>query len=318
MEQTQDLLGGNDENAEHLMGVHLGSAAHPYMASAVVALQQTVDPLRLGACFVALGLVRGKFDLLPPSCVVVDQRDVPLLAGPLTYNPTAIGRVDQIVEVGDPLTGQAHQRDRRLAIMHGGGGQDRRYGDVTVRGVDRQLVAGPGLLEYLAIFLAAHVAGGGELRQALRHALTHLQLNDGQLLGPFLAFARAPAFLGRRRYRLGGRRCRINRGHRKKSSRGGRGGHRHLGGGLLPRLDLGRIPGDVPYDLVAQLGADQRLVDPHGQRQGGEFRKHAREARGIRDGVKPLKAADPPQRLIRLEAVDQGLGGRQVKHRLGD
>lgn len=62
--------------------------------------------------------------------------------------------------------------------------------------------------------------------------------------------ARAPAFLGRRRYRLGG--C----------------DRRRLGGGLLPRLDRGRVPGDVPNDRGPQRGADQRLMDP-GSRTGG-------------------------------------------------
>ena len=68
MEQTQELLGGNDENAEHQMGVHLGSAAHEHMVPPVVILilKQPVDPLRLAARLVAFGFMRGKFDLLPP------------------------------------------------------------------------------------------------------------------------------------------------------------------------------------------------------------------------------------------------------------
>ena len=70
MEQAQELLGGDHQDAEHQMGVHLGSAAHAHMASAMVVLQQTVDPLRLAACLVAFGLMRGKFDLLSPSGVV--------------------------------------------------------------------------------------------------------------------------------------------------------------------------------------------------------------------------------------------------------
>ena len=40
---------------------------------------------------------------------------------------------------------------------------------------------------------------------------------------------------------------------------------------------------------------------------------NAREKR-----VTPLEAAEPPQCLIQLEAVDQRLGGQQVQHRLGD
>lgn len=99
---------------------------------------------------------------------------------------------------------------------------------------------------------------------------------------------------------------------------GGGGVHRHLGGGLLPRHDLGRIPGNVPNYLVAQLGTDQRLMDPYGQLTGGVFRQRAREARGIGDRVKPFEATDPPPRLIHLETVDQGLGRWQVYHRLGD
>lgn len=100
------------------MGVHLGGATHPHMAPTVVILQQAVDTLRLAARLVAIGFVRRKFDLLSPSGVVVDQRHMPLLAGHITDDPTAIGGVGQVIEVGDPRTGQAHQWDRRLAVMH--------------------------------------------------------------------------------------------------------------------------------------------------------------------------------------------------------
>jgi len=50
----------------------------------------------------------------------------------------------------------------------------------------------------------------------------------------------------------------------KELGRLGGGVCRHLAGGLLPGLDLGRIPSDVPNELVPQLGADQCLVDPRG------------------------------------------------------
>lgn len=121
------------------MGVNLGGAANTQMVPTVVALQQTVDPLRLATRLVALGFVRRKGDLLPLPGIVVDQRDVPLLAAYFTDDPAAIGRVSQIVEIGDPLTGHAHY-------------QDRRYRDVTLRGVDMEFVAGTVFHEALAVF----------------------------------------------------------------------------------------------------------------------------------------------------------------------
>ena len=79
------------------MGVHLGGATHPHVAATVVVFQQAVDPLRLAARLVALGFVRRKFALLPPSGVVVDQRHMTFLAGHLTDDPAAIGRVGQVI-----------------------------------------------------------------------------------------------------------------------------------------------------------------------------------------------------------------------------
>ena len=77
----------------------------------------TGGPLRLATRLVAFGFMRGTFALLPPPGMVVDQRHLSRLAGHRTDDLAAIGGVSQIVKVGDPLTGQAHQRDRRLAIM---------------------------------------------------------------------------------------------------------------------------------------------------------------------------------------------------------
>ena len=48
---------------------------------------------------------------------MVDQRDLSGLTGHLRDDANAVGRVGQILDVSDALTGQAHQRDRRLAIM---------------------------------------------------------------------------------------------------------------------------------------------------------------------------------------------------------
>lgn len=73
IEQAQELLGGNHQDAEHQMGVHLGRAAHPHLASTVVVLQQTVDPLGLAARLIAFGFVGRKLALLPPPGIVVEM-----------------------------------------------------------------------------------------------------------------------------------------------------------------------------------------------------------------------------------------------------
>ena len=77
IEQAQDLLCGDHQDAEHEVGVHLGRPAHAHMTSAVVVLQLAVGPLDLAARLVALGLMRGEVDFLAPPRVVIDQRDMP-------------------------------------------------------------------------------------------------------------------------------------------------------------------------------------------------------------------------------------------------
>ena len=58
----------------------------------------------------------------------IDDRYVPQTADLLMDRPRIVGRVLQIVEIGDALGGQPRQRNRRLTIM-----QRRRSQDATYR-----------------------------------------------------------------------------------------------------------------------------------------------------------------------------------------
>lgn len=72
-QKTESLPCGDDQDAEHQVGLHLGRTPHPHMTPATGIFQGTVDPLRLAARLVPLGLMRRKFDLLPSPWVMVDR-----------------------------------------------------------------------------------------------------------------------------------------------------------------------------------------------------------------------------------------------------
>jgi len=62
---------------------------------------------------------------------------------------------------------------------------------------------------------------------------------------------------------------------------------------------------------------DERLTDARRQRGRGEFRKGARKGRFARYLSAGFPAAQPAQRLVGDEPVDQLVRLRQAKHRLG-
>ena len=107
-------------------------------------------------------------------------------------------------------------------------------------------------------------------------------------------FARTPAFLG------GGRRL-------------GFFFHR-----LFPHGDGRGITTDMSNQLRPQVLAHQRLMDPLGQRSGGEGRKRARKG-GLRGNLpSAVPPAQPPQRRTLLYVVQQRPARGKVPHRLGD
>src|SRR3974390_1920210 len=84
-----------------------------------------------------------------------------------------------------------------------GRGQDRRDGDLAAGHVDVEFVPGPGLFVALAVFLAADVAGGGQVGEHLAEVLRDLALETRRLrLRPLFVLA-WPSALARRRGVIG-------------------------------------------------------------------------------------------------------------------
>ncbi len=114
--------------------------------------------------------------------------------------------------------------------------------------VDVEFVPGPGLFVALAVFLAADVAGGGQVGEHLAEVLRDLPLETRRLrLRPRFVLARTSA-LARRRGMIGSDGVFAVVGL-------------HLNR-LLARFDLGGVARDRPDDASPERPLDQRRVDP--------------------------------------------------------
>ena len=114
--------------------------------------------------------------------------------------------------------------------------------------VDVEFVPGPGLFVALAVFLAADVAGGGQVGEHLAEVLRDLPLETRRLrLRTLFVLARASA-LARRRGIIGGRGIvfAVVGLHLDR---------------LLARFDLGGVARDRPDDASPERTLDQRGVD---------------------------------------------------------
>ena len=214
-----------------------------------------------------------------------------------------IGGVHEIVEIGDARAGHGHQGNGDLTVVNGGRGQHAGDGDLAAGDVDMQLVADPGLLVALAVFLGADIAGFGQFGEHLVDVLRGLPLQTRRLgLWPLFVFARASA-LARRLSAVGRRIVLLVVGFFRR---------------LLARLDLGGVAGDHADDASAERALDQRRVHLVGQIALRELRKGARK-RGFRGHLRAsLPTEDAPQRLVDGEAFDQSGGGGNAQHCLGD
>ena len=90
-----------------------------------------------------------------------------------------------------------------LAVVDGSRGQHARDRDLAAGDIDVELIADPGLLEALAVFLGADIAGGREVRDRLAGVLSRLTLEARwfrlwPFAGSFFAYSRVSAFVLRR------------------------------------------------------------------------------------------------------------------------
>src|SRR5271169_5449516 len=92
-----------------------------------------------------------------------------------------VGRIHQIVEIGDAGAGHGHQGNGDLTVMDGSRGKHAGDGDLAAGDVEMQFVAVPGFLVALAVFLAADIARGGQLGEHLIEVLVGLPFEPGRL-----------------------------------------------------------------------------------------------------------------------------------------
>jgi len=98
----------------------------------------------------------------------------------------------------------------------------------------------------------------------------------------------------------------------------GFGGRLRFGFGLLAGVDGGGVAADVPGELVAIVGLDQRLVNLLRTPVAGEGVERAREGRFRGRLAERLPAAQPAQGRTMADGVDQVAGGGEVPHGFGD
>src|SRR5271165_6020767 len=99
-------------------------------------------------------------DLMLGAKVAVDDRRVAERTAVVMNGGGVVGGVHEIVEIGNPRAGHGHQGNGDLTVVNGVRSQHAGDGDLAASDVDMQLVADPGFLVALAVFLGADIAGG--------------------------------------------------------------------------------------------------------------------------------------------------------------
>ncbi len=305
--EADHLVGGQCEQTEHEMAGDFCRTAHAYMAGAELVLEPGIGPLDGGTDAVSDGSgigmagsapgpglsVPGLLEGLVPSGVGVDERDVAEPFADLVYLARIIGGVHEVVEVHDPPCGHGGQGDGSLGVMDGGRSEDGAERHAAVGRVDMELVSPPSLQHAPGVPLCPPVA---ELREVVEHrAQAHavrLALETGRRLRPLLAPAGAtgPA-LRHLDLRLCNRR--------------------------LPTLDGCRVPRHMADERLTEHIGHQRLVHPLCQTRGRELGKCPRKGCLARNIPDTGPAAQPPQRRVRPEPVDQVPRRRKVPNGLG-
>src|SRR5450631_3161726 len=264
--ETHHLQHREAEYSEHLVTHHFFWSAHTHVAASMIVFQSTVDAFGRAAFAIAhifrhpmpdqalpLRLLR-QFLLQSwrPARIDVDDRHMTESAAMVFDLRDMVGAIHQIVEVGDPRCGHGGERNGNLAIMHGRCCEHASDGDLTVGGVDVQLIAGPAFLVPLGIPLGADIAVTGQFRQHRGQAHAELAFDPARRFGGSdisLAWAAALAFglfdrRGPVRFRW-----------------------------LLARFDRRAVAGDMPDQAIRMGLPDQRFVQPGWQgagRKGGE------------------------------------------------
>src|SRR5271166_1441066 len=258
------------------MAFDLECAADAEKSGAELVFQTGVDAFGHGAEIVDQVVEVGHVDELqaldlaaPFSLALVVGAKVSVDDGGVAERPAVgvdrrgvVGGVHEIVEIGDAGAGHGHQGNSDLAVVDGGRGQHAGDRDLAVCHVDVEFVPGPGLFVALAVFLAAEVAGGGQVGEHLAEVLRDLPLETRRLrlrtlfvLAWASARARRRGIIGRRGIVFAVVGLILDR--------------------LLARFDLGGVARDRPDDVSPERTLDQRGVDLVWQRAAREFGERA-------------------------------------------
>ena len=169
--------------------------------------------------------------------------------------------------------------------------------------VDVEFVPGPGLFVALAVFLAADVAGGGQVGEHLAEVLRDLPLETRRLrVRPRFVLARTSALARRRGMTVAGG---LSWPSLAFISTG------------FSRALISAALRDRPHDASPERPLDQRRVDLVWQLALREFGERPGKGGLGRNLRASLPAEDATQRPVDGEALDQGAGGGNAQDRLG-
>ena len=215
-----------------------------------------------------------------------------------------VGRVHEIVEIRDAGARHGHQGNGDLAVVDAGRGQHAGDRDLAAGHVDVEFVPGPGLFVALAVFLAADVAGGGQVGEHLAEVLRDLPLETRSVLASAAVRPcadvracaaagddRAPGFVLGRRWPSSQPASRALRSRWRRA--------------IAPMM---RPPSARSISAAWILSGSSPCANS----------ANARGKRGLGRNLRAsLPAEDATQRLVDGEALDQGAGGGNAQDRLG-
>ena len=118
--QPKQLIGKQDDNAEHQVKGYLAVPLDHDIAGTEVFFQPTVRPFRTRSNLVTLCFVRCHGDNILASSISIGNRDMAKLPAGLCNQLGVVGGIHQIVEVGYFVTGHFDQRNSHLAVMQRG------------------------------------------------------------------------------------------------------------------------------------------------------------------------------------------------------
>jgi len=113
----------------------------PALRHQILSLSQN-SPARVaalggGTLVLANRFGRREFDFRSTARIVIDQRNVAQALAVLTQVAAAIGRIHEVVQVGDTFGADQRQRYGGQAVVHRGAGEQDRNRYATIGGVER-------------------------------------------------------------------------------------------------------------------------------------------------------------------------------------